>query len=209
MSNDILKELITASVPLVDEALQSLPVGHTLPAHYAFFGKDNDGKPAYLSTLNERQFTDQLMRHPAAEMHRMFNPEDFADKVHATAIDFVRVMCSSHEEVEWLLVISEAWVSRMNQEGDEIIQKHEAIVYLAHQRSGEKLMATQAMIRPAGQAASLYGDPAFDDTPDDQQTGEMLQFFPAQRSEEALARDKELRDMFEEARTKREARKNN
>jgi hypothetical protein len=203
MPNDILKDLITACVPAVNDALQGLPVGHTLPAHYTLFGKDGDGKPGYLTTLDERQFTDRLMQHPAAEMHRMFNPEDFAEKVHAVAIDFVRMMCSSHDEIEWLLVISEAWVSQMDLEGNDVAKKHEAIVYVAHQRSGETLVATQEMIRPAGQAASLYGDPTFSE--DDRQTGAILQFFPAQRTEEALARDKELREQFEAARAKREA----
>lgn len=149
------------------------------PTTYIFF--DEKGEP--LGKMTEADMQKNIPDEKIEEFLAKFGLNEDADAerigkaLHKAAIHFVRFILREQEEVHYLAIVGEVWVTRMmNKEKTE--KSYEAMHFVVHHRSGEFVMAQQDFIRPAGKPIEYFGELDMHDT--ELHSGELTIMFPIQ-----------------------------
>lgn len=174
-----LKALVRALAPQVTAIYAA---GDEISTTYTFYTKDDK----VMQTLTEAEVGRKVEELGLDALARATgsDADQIAKAVHHSTIRFVRMLLMRHEEVLFLTVHGEVWVTTMK-DGEEN-RRYEMMHYMAHSRMGENVMALQSILRPAGHHPTLVDDLTFvdesPDHPEQQMVGEMMKFFPVQLS---------------------------
>lgn len=172
-----LQKLLTG---LRDTAEGILARDGEFPTTYIFFKED--GEP--LGKISEPDLRKRISDEHLALIYLKFgiDPDEPADAeklgkaLHTAAISFTRYLLAAHDEVHYLAIIGEVWVTHM--EGEKKGKQFEAMHFVVHHRSGEFVIATQDFIRPAGRPIEYFGE--MKQTDPKNHEGELTMMFPCQ-----------------------------